>query len=449
MPHQQYIADVLGEIDPVTGRLAYSEGGLTIPRQQGKSTFVEAKFTHRCSATKFYGPRQRLVYTAQTRLKAREKWEEDFLADLKASSFKSRIWAHLANGNEHIRFTNGSKFGLEASTEKAGHGGTIDEAYIDEAFAQADFRLEQAFGPAMITRVNKLLMWISTAGWLGGSPYLEAKVKAGRRAVEEDRRSGLAYFEWSAPKDADPGDEAVWRGCMPALGHTITLDAIRAEYAKAVDQGTVNEFRRAYLNQWVPKDVPDSWLVISEAAWGGLADPESHPVPRIVLSAVFAHDQSKAAVGLAGWRPDGLLHVEVADYRPGTAWAVPWLIDRNTRHDPLGVVVDEAGHESAIIKDLEAAGVPVIKLGARGVAQAYSEFIEDATDSKRLRHRSQADLDGALEIAVTRDIGDSGKAWGRRKSAGDISTLVAVTNAAHGLRIKTAEGGGDPGAWLL
>jgi hypothetical protein len=112
-------------------------------------------------------------------------------------------------------------------------------------------------------------------------------------------------------------------------------------------------------------------------------------------------------------------------------------------------VVDEAGHESAIIKDLEAAGVPVIKLGARGVAQAYSEFIEDATDSKRLRHRSQADLDGALEIAVTRDIGDSGKAWGRRKSAGDISTLVAVTNAAHGLRIKTAEGGGDPGAWLL
>ena len=45
--------------------------------------------------------------------------------------------------------------------------------------------------------------------------------------------------------------------------------------------------------------------------------------------------------------------------------------------------------------------------------------------------------------------GDGGKAWGRRKSAGDIGPVVAVTNAAWGLRAKTAEGGGDPGAWLI
>ena len=112
-------------------------------------------------------------------------------------------------------------------------------------------------------------------------------------------------------------------------------------------------------------------------------------------------------------------------------------------------MVDEASHEGAVIKDLEAAGVPVIKIGTRGVAQAYAEFIEDATDSKTLRHRGQADLDDALAIAVTRDVGDGGKAWGRRKSAGDISPVVAVTNAAWGLRAKTAEGGGDPGAWLI
>ena len=70
--------------------------------------------------------------------------------------------------------------------------------------------------------------------------------------------------------------------------------------------------------------------MIPQAAWVDLADPESHPVPRVVLSAAFAHDQSKASVGLAGWRPDGLLHVEVADYRPGTSWAVP-AADRDER----------------------------------------------------------------------------------------------------------------------
>ena len=54
----------------------------------------KAKAAHRCSATGFFGPRQHVVYTAQTRQKAREKWEEDFLSDLRASrDFRSRMSA--------------------------------------------------------------------------------------------------------------------------------------------------------------------------------------------------------------------------------------------------------------------------------------------------------------------------------------------------------------------
>lgn len=268
MPWQRYVADVVLEIDPDTGRLVYSKWGLTVPRQSGKSTFVEAKFVHRCSATGFFGARQHVVYTAQTRLKAREKWEEDYAADLESSpAFKNRIRVHKGNGNEHIRFANGSKFGLEASTEKAGHGSTLDEAYLDEAFSHNDYRLEQAFGPAMITRANKQLAWLSTAGWLDGSLYMREQVDIGRTGVSEGRQRGYAYFEWSAPEDADPGDEAVWWQCMPALGRTITVEAIRAEYQQALDSGRLNEFRRAYLNQWVPRDVDDDWLVISQDAW--------------------------------------------------------------------------------------------------------------------------------------------------------------------------------------
>jgi phage terminase large subunit-like protein len=450
MPWQQHVADVVLELDPQTGRLVYPEFGLEVPRQSGKSTFVEAKGTHRCTATGFFGPRQHVVYTAQTRQKAREKWEEDFAADLENSgSFKHRVHVSKANGNEHIRFVNGSRWGLEAATEKAGHGSTIDEAYLDEAFAHQDFRLEQALGPAMITRTLKQLGWISTAGWLGGSPYLEAKTETGRRAAQEGRDCGVAYFEWSAPEDADPGDERTWWACMPALGHTITVDAIRAEYLKAVDQGKLNEFRRAYLNQWVPKDAPDEWSVVPKHTWAGLADPESHPSSRVVFAAAFSHDQSHAAVGLAGWRPDGLLHVEVAQYAEGTSWVAPWLIDRWKRHDPQAIVVDDGSHERSVIKDLDAARIEVERPGSKGVAEAYADFVEDATDSKRLRHRGQQDLDTALAGAVTRDVGDAGKAWGRRKSSGDISPLVAVSNAAWGLRKVTAEGGGEPGVWLL
>ena len=272
MPWQQYVADVVMELDPVTFRLVYNEMGLTIPRQQGKSTWVEAKSVHRCTATKFFGRRQHVVYTAQTRQKAREKWEEDFLPGLEASrDFRGRFKPHWGNGNEHVRFANGSRWGLEANTEKAGHGGTLDEAHIDESFAHRDFRLEQAFGPAMITRVNKLLAWIGTAGWLDGSEYLQEKVDLGRRVALEGRQRGIAYFEWSAPEGADPGDPGVWWGCMPALGWTITENAIRGEYEKARDGGKLNEFRRAYLNQWVPRDVEADWEVVGAEAWGACA----------------------------------------------------------------------------------------------------------------------------------------------------------------------------------
>jgi phage terminase large subunit-like protein len=273
MPWQRHVADVVMEIDPATGRLAYTEMGLTVPRQSGKSTWVLAKSAHRASATKFFGPRQHLVYTAQTRMKAREKWEEDFLVSLEESAvFGPRVKRHMQTGNEHMRFSNGSRFGLESATEKSGHGPTLDEAYIDEAFAQVDFRLEQAFSPSMITRANKLLAWISTAGWLDGSPYLQEKVELGRAAVAEGQLRGLAYFEWSAPEGADPGDEKVWWACMPALGRTISVEAILAEYEKARKSGRLNEFRRAYLNQWVPKDVDGDWLVISQDSWGAAGD---------------------------------------------------------------------------------------------------------------------------------------------------------------------------------
>src|SRR4051812_49967125 len=52
MEWQQHVADVVLEIDPDTGELVYDEYLLTVPRQSGKTTFILAKASHRCSAGK-------------------------------------------------------------------------------------------------------------------------------------------------------------------------------------------------------------------------------------------------------------------------------------------------------------------------------------------------------------------------------------------------------------
>lgn len=434
MPWQRLVADVVMEIDPKTGRLAYSELGLSVPRQSGKSTFVLAKSVHRASATQFFGDRQRMVYTAQTRAKAREKWEEDYAAALEASrTFGPRVDVHKGNGNEHIRFQNGSRFGIEASTESSGHGGTIDEAYIDEAFAQKDGRLEQAFRPAMITRANKLLMWLSTMGWSDGPAYLPGKVAAGRAAVAADVRSGLAYFEWSADEGADPSDESVWWRCMPALGRTTPIEAVRSEYDKAVREGAMADFRRAYLNQSVPKPVESDVSVVAAADWRRLCDPESRVDP-VVLAIDVSPESAMSSIAVAGSAADRV-HVEITgnaesglDVREGVGWVVPRLAQIAERSGIRRVVIAGSSATEALRPAMQTAGLEVTVVSGSELNAACGHFLNQVA-SGRLVHIGQPVLADAIATARKLDVGDGALRWTRRKSEGDITPLYAATLA--------------------
>lgn len=77
MPWQQYVADVSHEVDPLTGLLWYREVIIEIPRQSGKTTLGLTVRVHR--ATGPFGGPQMLLYTAQTRNDARQKWEDEHL----------------------------------------------------------------------------------------------------------------------------------------------------------------------------------------------------------------------------------------------------------------------------------------------------------------------------------------------------------------------------------
>lgn len=436
MPWQQYVADVSLELDPETGMLAYPEIGLTVPRQSGKSTLLLCKAVHRCTAQAFFGTRQRVVYTAQTRHKAREKWEEDFVGDLEASRyFAPRIKTHKGNGNEHIRFPSSSRFGIEANTEKAGHGSTLDEAYVDEAFAHPDSRLEQAFRPAMITRQNKQLWWVSTAGWKGGSPYLEDKVAKGRIAVRTNRRTGLAYFEWSAPSPGeigpdgteipllDPRDPATWWDVMPALGHTITEAAIAQELE---DLGLI-DFMRAYLNMWVAKDVVPEWSIVSEADWLNREIEPERPVGPVIFAVASAYpDAQETAIVVVGQTASGRIAAQVLAHRPGASWAVAELKRLTDTWANLGVVVDRGGPAGRLISPLTDAGVPLVVVGMQDAARAFGLIVtEIAGDLPRFAHFGQPELTRAIASAGKRPLGD-GFTWARKDST-DLSPIEAAT----------------------
>lgn len=432
MPWQRHVADVALEVDPGTGHLAYRQVILTVPRQSGKTTLILAVGTHRGLG---FGPRQVIRYGAQTRNDARQKWEDDYVEILQASPLRKLFTVRKTNGNEAILFKNRSRWGITANTEKAGHGSTLDLAFLDEAFSQTDHRMEQAFKPAMITRDSPQLWVVSTAG-TDDSLYLIDKRDMGRKLAESDVRRGIAYFEWSAPDDADPGDPVVWRACMPGLrsnGGIIDEDAIASEFTSM----KLIEFQRAYLNQWPDRNAAEP--VIPHEVWAALVADRLR-VERPVFAVDATPNRDAAAIAAAGRRPDGLGQLEILDSRGGTGWVVDRVVELNRRHRPAAWVLDPASAAGAWLPKLQEKGIEPVLVTGREMAQACGAFYEAAVEDAAFRHIDDVALNVALSGAKKRPLGDAW-AWHRRDSSIDISPLVAATLAWHGL---ATHGGPEP-----
>ena len=425
MAWQRQVADVAYELDD-RGNFVHRTIVVTVPRQSGKTALTLAVMVHR--AVMLGSERgQRITYAAQTGKDAREKWEDDHLAQLAKSPFAKHFTARKTNGSEAIKWANGSLHTLMAGTETAGHGKYLDLGVIDEAFAQ-DGRAEQAMVPAMNTRYQyhpgPQLWVVSTAGIPGKSAWLWDKVERGRGIAESGAPNDMAYFEWSAPDDLDPHDPETWALCSPAM-HLFGVEGIRTAHSTM----PLPEFERAHLNRWkAGRNDP----VISAKQWAACVDARSTAVDPVVFSFDVTPDRSQASIGMAGVRPDGSGHIEVLESGPGTGWVSDRLRLMVARWSPAAVVCDPAGPAGSLMADVRSAGVDVVEMSTRQHALACGSFY-DAVLERRLFHHDDQRLDVAVDGAQKRPLGDAW-AWSRKSTEVDISPLVAVTLAWGWLR---------------
>lgn len=443
MPWQRYVWDVALEIDPDTGVFWHRDVGLSVPRQQGKTQGLLAVKVWRAQAYK----RQRIIYAAQNRSMARERWEDEFWATIEVSRLARRFAIRKANGHEAIiAKATRSRIGITSNTEQAGHGPPLDLGMMDELFAHVDDRLEQAFSPAMLTREMAQLWWASAGGTEKSVP-LNKKRMQGRAMIEELWRTGVfpraAYFEWFAPEDMARDDPATWWATLPALGHTVTEDVIRSELQK-LDPA---EFDRAYLNR-TRKSSPPPDPNIPRARWQEMVNKASRPVPaRVALAIDVSQDRSYASIGAASLRDDGKVHLEVVARRPGTDWVVPAVVKLRALWKPVAVAVASSGAPAgSLIDDLIAAGIDVPKdkdhpqrgdlavMRSGDITEACGQMA-DAMNQGTAQHIDQVPLTAAVNGARTRRNGD---AWtlDRTTSLVDISPLCAITFARWALLIR-------------
>lgn len=426
MPWQQLVADVASEVDPESGLPAFREVVVTVPRQSGKTTLVLAYELHRAL---MWGRPQRIAYTAQTGFDARRKLIDDQAPILLQSPLAAAVEkVQKAQGNEAIVFRNGSRIDVLASSESAGHGRTLDLPILDEVFADADDRREQALLPAMSTRPDAQLFVVSTMG-TEGSTYLNRKVETGRSAVVERLGSGIAYFEWSADSsvDVDIDDPAVWWSCMPALGHTISEDVVR-HARQTMSEG---DFRRSMLNQ---KTISDE-RVIPAGVWGEVCGEDVAPEGRLVFALDVNPERSGAAVAVADDQGRG----ELVEFRPGVGWVVNRVVELSSKWG-ASVRLDAYSPAGSLADELVSRGVRVERYATREVSYACGSFFDRLMDQK-VRVRRHAALDEAAAGARRRSTGDSW-VWARKDAECDVSPLIALTLA---LDVKSAA---EPELWV-
>lgn len=431
MPWQRHVLDVAMEVDPGTGLFHYRTVILVITRQQGKTTILVDRGAHAALVK----PLARVIYTAQNRLKALQRLEANFYvpilhnapALLAPRRDRSRPGWVGKSGDEHILFVNDSRILIDAVKDDSGHGDTTDLAEIDEAFVHRDATIEQGVRPTMVTNENAQLWIASAAGRKGQADYLWEKVQLGRAVVEAaEPNSRICYFEWS-DEDGDRADPSTWAKTMPALGHTITLETVKADF-EAMEP---DEFDRGYLGRWPGAKAPDP--IIPIAAWRDcavapdVADPIDFDVHAPVYVVDTGPDREWTAVSVTGASTDPLARacVRLAGYEPGVNWAPSFLDELRHRFGGDTVCLAGDGAAASLQGDLESRGWTVDALPTREIAAACGTLYDDALDGF-LRHTDDREVNAALAAATRRSVGD-GWRWWRGRSLADISALYAVT----------------------
>jgi hypothetical protein len=146
---------------------------------------------------------------------------------------------------------NGSTWEVRAATPNL-HGGTYDLIVVDEIWNVSEEVYFDALRPSQIAVKSPLLSSWSTSGD-ESSKTMQRLREAAIGAIDQQKQTRLYFAEWSLPS-VDPNDEINWGYANPALGQTITLEALQAA-AETPDRAA---FLRAHLNLWVSS--ADAWI---------------------------------------------------------------------------------------------------------------------------------------------------------------------------------------------
>jgi len=384
------------------GDFVYRESLCSTSRQCGKSTALTAAIGWFLTEYSVMRGRSMNVLSVANRLDRAESLFP-ILAPVLVEFFGAKQLAAL--GRKSVTLPNGSTWEIRAANKNL-HGGSFDLIICDELFDIEGSVVDSALRPSQIARKSPLLSMWSTAGDESSTVMIQLREQA-LADIDAGRTSLLYFAEWSMPQvfngeTVNPMDETFWRWANPALGTTITIEALRAVSKK-------DSFMRAHLNQW--QSARGGWLEMG--AWDKCKTTEEYPEGTPSVLAIDSSIDDARFVGVQSTAVNGSAFVKIA-----------FICETETdMWQRVMAIMEDSKVELAVTPSLEI-HIPV-QLQKRYQTVGYSELVKMTTIARTMIHEKRVMHNGqeSLSEHIARAVGvktPAGYVVSSQKSAGPI-----------------------------
>ena len=401
----------------------YSKVLVSVPRQSGKTFLTGPLQLHRL----LLRPASETLFTAQTGADAGKRVRE-LIALVRKSPAGALVTPRFSNGSEGLTvIENGSTLTRFSPTLSSVHGGHPHLVVLDEIWKHSlalGEGLLGAISPSQVTIRQEAQIWMVSTKGTAKSEFMNTLIDQGVNGSDPS----LCYIEFSMPEGADPYDPATWKLFHPALGNTLTAEAL------ASDMGLpYGEWMRAYMNVVVASDNP---LIALEDFDHLQGEPLAVPDLNDVTIAYEASGIGQCGAVVACWRDlDGVAALRVLKQAPGTAWLPAYVAGLMRTYPSIQVVADNGGPTRRITDEItERADVDPTRVRALTMTErlvADGNLLSAINETGSIKHDGSQALRLAVANAVGKESNDVQR-FDRDRSTAPIPSLIAASVALWG-----------------
>jgi len=412
LPWQKFVLDDMMKVD-AKGNFVRKSNLVLVARQNGKTHLARMRVIWGL----FYGGERNHLIMSSNRGMALTSFR-DIAYTIESNDFlKSQVKAiRYANGTESIELLNGARLDVVAATRDGSRGRTADFLWIDELreINEEGFR---AATPVTRARPNAQSLFTSNAGDAFSTVLNDMR----ERAISYPPKS-FGFYEYSAPQYCKIDDRSAWALANPALGYTVSEEAIE----EAIATSPIENTRTETLCQWIDS-LSSPWPhgILEETSDSTL---EMSPGAYTVFAFDVSPSRRNASLVAGQLLPDGRIGVGIMQ-----TWSSQVAVDDLKiaadikgwcdTFRPRSVCYDKYATQS-IADRLRQSGVMVEDISGQQFYQACGDLLTGLVTHKVV-HNGQEELIQQMNNCAAK-VNDSAWRIIKRKSAGDISAPIGL-----------------------